>query len=53
LGATTDVDSLLLEGLMALQTSGKLAFFGDLAGLAEANIFTTYIAPLRKIEWVV
>jgi hypothetical protein len=44
---------LFLEGLMALHRSGDLAFFGDLAGLAPADTFAAWLAPLRKSEWVV
>ena len=44
---------LFLEGLLALHRAGKLAFFGDLAGLADAKAFAAWLAPLRKSEWVV
>ena len=44
---------LFLEGLVKLYEAGKLAFFGDLAGLADADTFAAWLAPLRKIEWVV
>ena len=44
---------LFLEGLAALHRAGNLAFFGDLAGLADADTFAAWLAPLRKIEWVV
>jgi predicted Zn-ribbon and HTH transcriptional regulator len=44
---------LFLDGLMALHRSGDLAFFGDLAGLAPADTFAAWLAPLRKSEWVV
>lgn len=44
---------LFLEGLMDLHSTGKLAFFGDLAKLADAKAFTTWLAPFRKSEWVV
>ncbi len=44
---------LFLEGLMRLQQTGKLRFFGDLGGLAEPDAFATHLAPLRKIDWVV
>ncbi|MGY9038252.1 MAG: IS91 family transposase [Rhodobacterales bacterium] len=44
---------LFLEGLVALHRAGELAFFRDLAGLSDADAFTAYLAPLRKIEWVV
>jgi hypothetical protein len=44
---------LFLEGLRALHHAGALAFFGDLAGLADANAFAAWLAPFRKLEWVV
>ena len=44
---------LFLEGLMALHRAGQLRFFGDLAGLADATAFAEWVAPLRKIDWVV
>lgn len=44
---------LFLEGLLALHRAGKLAFFGDLAGLSVPQAFAAYLAPLRKTEWVV
>jgi hypothetical protein len=44
---------LFLEGLAALHRAGKLTFFGDLAGLAEADAFATSLARHRKSEWVV
>ncbi len=44
---------LFLEGLMALHRAGQLAFFGDLNSLADAEAFASYLAPLRKTEWVV
>jgi hypothetical protein len=44
---------LFVGGLMALHQSGDLAFFGDLAGLAETDAFAAWLAPLRKSEWVV
>ncbi|MGB7241445.1 MAG: IS91 family transposase [Sulfitobacter sp.] len=44
---------LFIEGLMALHRTGQLAFFGKLKGLADAEAFTKYLAPLRKTEWVV
>ena len=31
----------------------ELVFFGDLAELSEPQAFAAYLAPLRKIEWVV
>jgi Putative transposase len=44
---------LFIEGLMALHRSGDLAFYSDLNGLAETGAFATWLAPFRKIEWVV
>jgi len=44
---------LFVEGLLALHRAGDLAFFGDLSGLANLDTFTTWLAPLRKSEWVV
>ena len=44
---------LFIEGLRALHLAGELAFFGDLAGLSDADSFAKYLAPLRKTEWVV
>ena len=44
---------LFLEGMMDLHQAGQLAFFGDLAGLAEAKAFATWLTPFRKSEWVV
>ena len=42
-----------LEGLTALHEAGRLAFFGDLAELADPGAFKTRLAPLRRVEWVV
>jgi len=40
--------------LQKLTAAHKLLhFFGDSAGLADAQAFATYLAPLRKAEWVV
>mgnify|MGYP003775696623 CR=1 FL=1 len=44
---------LFIEGLLALHRARNLVFFGDLAGLAEADTFAAWLAPLRKSEWVV
>ncbi len=38
---------------MDLHRAGKLTFFSNLEGLAEADAFTTWLAPFRKSEWVV
>jgi hypothetical protein len=42
-----------LEQLTAAHEAGRLRFFGDHAPLVEPRAFTAYLAPLRKIEWVV
>jgi hypothetical protein len=44
---------LFLEGLAALHKAGQLQVFGDLAGLADPAAFATYLAPLRKVDWLV
>jgi hypothetical protein len=44
---------LFIEGLLALHHTGSLTFFGDLIGLSDPQAFATYLAPLRKTEWVV
>jgi hypothetical protein len=44
---------LFLEGLAALHHAGGLAFFGDLAALADEDAFEAAIAPVRRAEWVV
>ena len=44
---------LFLEGLAALHEAGRLAFFGDLAPLADERAFDAALAPLRRSEWVV
>ena len=44
---------LFLEGLVALKAADRLAFFGDLATLADDEAFAATLAPLRRSEWVV
>ena len=44
---------LFLGKLLAAHQAGRLAFFGDHAALAEQRAFATFLAPLRKVEWVV
>jgi hypothetical protein len=44
---------LFLEKLMAAHETGALAFFGTRALLAARKAFAAFLAPLRKIEWVV
>jgi hypothetical protein len=42
-----------LEELQRLHQAGRLSFFGEHAGLVDAAEFSAWLAPLRKIEWVV
>jgi hypothetical protein len=42
-----------LEELQQLHRRGELRFFGEQAALAEPARFAEYLAPLRKVEWVV
>ena len=44
---------LFLEGLAALHAASHLAFFGELAPLADKSVFDAALAPLRRCEWVV
>lgn len=44
---------LFLERLAKAHHAGQLAFYGDLAHLADPAAFTAYLAPLRRLEWVV
>ena len=43
----------LLEELLRLHQGGKLQFFGEHVGLADADAFRAWLAPLRRCEWVV
>jgi hypothetical protein len=43
----------VLERLAAAHEAGRLQFFGEHAGLVDHSAFAAYLAPLRKIEWVV
>jgi len=42
-----------LEELAKAHRTGQLQFFGEYAELADAAVFTDWLAPLRKCEWVV
>jgi hypothetical protein len=42
-----------LEALEEAHRAGKLQFFGDSADLTGPKAFARWLAPLRKIEWVV
>ena len=44
---------LFLDRLAQVHAEGRLAFFGDLAALADRTAFTARLAPLRRREWVV
>jgi Putative transposase/Transposase zinc-binding domain len=44
---------LFLEKLVAAHDAGHLQFFGNHARLANRGAFTGFLAPLRKVEWVV
>ena len=44
---------LFLERLNAAYQAGRLQFFADQAALAEPAAFQTFLAALRKVEWVV
>lgn len=44
---------LFLEQLAAAHAAGRLNFFGDHAPLADRHAFAAWLAPLRKLEWVV
>ena len=44
---------LFLTRLLALHDAGKLAFFGQLAHLADRRAFLRHLSPLRKKRWVV
>ena len=42
-----------LEELQRLHDGGRLRFFGEHAGMANARAFKAWLTPLRKCEWVV
>ena len=44
---------LFLEQLAAAHETGRLHFFGDHGPLTARHAFAAYLAPLRKVEWVV
>ncbi|MGY3618267.1 hypothetical protein ACVJGD_004463 [Bradyrhizobium sp. USDA 10063] len=44
---------LFLQKLVAAHQASRLSFFGDHIHLAEAQSFAAFLAPLRKVEWVV
>jgi len=44
---------LFLEKLVVAHQAGRLSFFGDHVQLADAQSFAAFLAPLRKLAWVV
>jgi hypothetical protein len=42
-----------LEELTMAHRIGRLQFFGEFAELADGQAFDAWLAPLRKVEWVV
>jgi hypothetical protein len=44
---------LFIEALRKAFDSGKLQFFSSIAALKEPQAFMRYLAPVRKMEWVV
>jgi hypothetical protein len=44
---------LFLERLAAAHDAGRLHFFGAHVPLTDRSAFAAYLAPLRKVEWVV
>jgi predicted RNA-binding Zn-ribbon protein involved in translation (DUF1610 family) len=42
-----------LEELHQAHRNGRLQFFGEFVGLANARAFAAWLAPLREVEWVV
>jgi len=44
---------LFLEALLRAHNDGQLRFFGEHTELTDSGCFAQWLAPLRKIEWVV
>ena len=44
---------LFLAKLAAAHAAGRLQFFDALASSSDARIFTRYLAPARRIDWIV
>jgi len=42
-----------LEAISQAHAAGQLQFFGDYAHLSDTTVFSDWLAPLRKCEWVV
>jgi hypothetical protein len=44
---------LFLDKVAAAHQGGRLQFFGNHRHLTKSNTFAAFLAPLRKVEWVV
>ena len=44
---------LFLERLVRAHDAGRLRFFGNHETLAEASAFAAFLAPSRKVDWVI
>ena len=44
---------LFLTRLIAVHDAGRLAFFGNLAPLADRRAFLRHLSPVRNKRWVV
>ena len=44
---------LFLAGLVEAHAAGRLAFFGEIAGLRHRRAFDAHLAPLRRKNWFV
>ena len=51
--AVAPVPGRFLTMLIEAHAQDRLKFFGDHAALADKRAFKRFLAPLRKIEWVV
>ena len=52
-GSLCTVPQAVSADLVAAHHAGRLQFFGDHARLADKAAFKAYLAPLRRIDWVV
>ena len=43
----------VIEMLIAAHAASKLVFYGAHGGLADADAFAAFLAPLKRCEWVV
>jgi len=44
---------LFLKKLVAAHRAGRLRFFSEVADLARPDVFASFLAPLRRADWVV